>query len=155
MRGWLPRGRTPDERRMRKHKLLLPILVFTAGCAASTYPLNPQLAAQAGLEEPSFLEKVDNAKPTSFLQKGTCSWYGPGFYGRRTACGKRLRRSTLGVANKRLPCGTPVTFYHQGRFITVKVIDRGPYRAGASWDLTAAAARRLGVAATTRLRAAH
>ena len=34
--------------------------------------------------------------------------YGPGFWGRRTACGVVLRRYTVGVANRTLPCGTPV-----------------------------------------------
>ena len=69
------------------------------------------------------------------------TWYGPGLYGNRTACGGRLRPATLGVAHKTLPCGTPVTFYHRGRFVTVAVIDRGPFRNGVAWDLTAAAAR--------------
>ncbi len=73
------------------------------------------------------------------------SWYGPGFYGKRTACGTRLGRSTVGVANRTLPCGTRVTFYHAGRFVTLAVIDRGPYRRGFSWDLTEAAARQLGL----------
>ena len=58
------------------------------------------------------------------------TWYGPGFYGKRTACGKRLGRATIGVAHRTLPCGTRVTFYHGGRFVTVPVIDRGPFRAG-------------------------
>lgn len=80
------------------------------------------------------------------------TWYGPGLYGNRTACGRRLRRSTQGVAHKRLPCGTRVTFYHRGRFRTVRVIDRGPYTRGLSWDLTAATARSLGMRHTTRLR---
>ena len=51
--------------------------------------------------------------------------------------------------------GTPVTFYRGGRFITVPVIDRGPFRNGVAWDLTAAAARKLGMASTTRLRSVH
>jgi rare lipoprotein A (RlpA)-like double-psi beta-barrel protein len=83
------------------------------------------------------------------------TWYGPGFYGRRTACGQRLRRSTLGVAHKTLPCGTAVTFYLLGRFVTVPVIDRGPYARGIHFDLTAAAASRLGLSATSRLRVIH
>ena len=83
------------------------------------------------------------------------TWYGPGLYGNRTACGSRLRRGTLGVAHKSLPCGTAVTFYRGGRFITVPVIDRGPFRHGVAWDLTAAAARKLGMASTTRLRSVH
>jgi rare lipoprotein A (peptidoglycan hydrolase) len=83
------------------------------------------------------------------------TWYGPGFFGRRTACGQRLRRSTLGVAHKRLPCGTEVTFYHRGRFMTVPVIDRGPYARGIAFDLTAASAQALELSHTRRLRAIH
>jgi peptidoglycan hydrolase-like protein with peptidoglycan-binding domain len=85
----------------------------------------------------------------------TATWYGPGFYGKRTACGERLAPGTLGVAHRRLPCGTPVTFYRAGRFVTVRVIDRGPFRRGVSWDLTAAAARAIGLQATARLRSLH
>lgn len=64
------------------------------------------------------------------------SWYGPGFYGNTTACGQTLRKGTIGVAHKKLPCGTKVTFAHQGRWVRAKVIDRGPYIAGRKWDLT-------------------
>lgn len=85
----------------------------------------------------------------------TATWYGPGFYGRRTACGVKLAPATLGVAHRRLPCGTPVTFYRAGRFVTVKVIDRGPFRKGVAWDLTQAAAQELGVRATARLHSLH
>jgi peptidoglycan hydrolase-like protein with peptidoglycan-binding domain len=80
------------------------------------------------------------------------SWYGPGFYGRRTACGTKLQPRTLGVASRTLPCGTPVTFYHGGHFVTVAVIDRGPFNSRLAWDLTAETARRLGIKATGRLR---
>lgn len=70
------------------------------------------------------------------------TWYGPGFYGNRTACGATLHEDTLGVANRTLPCGTKVSILYQGRTITVPVIDRGPYTS-AEWDLTTATARRL------------
>jgi rare lipoprotein A (peptidoglycan hydrolase) len=83
------------------------------------------------------------------------TWYGPGFYGKRTACGKRLNRQTLGVAHRTLPCGTRVTFYHGGRFVTVPVIDRGPFRQGVAWDLTEAAAKRIGFQSTGALRSLH
>ena len=72
------------------------------------------------------------------------SWYGPGLYGNRTACGGRLGYSSLGVAHKYLPCGTMVTFRHRGRSVRVPVIDRGPYVGGREWDLTGATARALG-----------
>lgn len=75
--------------------------------------------------------------------------YGPGFWGHQTACGLRLHRTTLGVANRDLPCGTRVTVLFRGQTITVRVIDRGPFAHGASWDLTAATARALGMTGTS------
>jgi rare lipoprotein A len=70
------------------------------------------------------------------------SWYGPGLYGNRTACGQTLGYNTVGVAHRSLPCGTKVGILYRGRSITVPVIDRGPY-GSAEWDLTRAAAARL------------
>ncbi len=89
------------------------------------------------------------------MQVRTATWYGPGFYGRRTACGRKLKRNTLGVAHKTLRCGTKVTFYRRGRFVTVPVIDRGPYVRGVSWDLTEATARKLATLTTARVRSLH
>ncbi|HYM58204.1 MAG TPA: septal ring lytic transglycosylase RlpA family protein [Solirubrobacteraceae bacterium] len=71
------------------------------------------------------------------------SWYGPGFFGRRTGCGGRLGIGQLGVAHKTLPCGTRITLRHGGHSVRVPVIDRGPYSGMREYDLTAATARRL------------
>jgi hypothetical protein len=71
------------------------------------------------------------------------SWYGPGFYGNRTACGHAYTQTIMGVAHKTLPCGTLVTFKHGSRIVTVPVIDRGPYVPGRIFDLSAAACRAL------------
>jgi len=71
------------------------------------------------------------------------TWYGPGLYGNRTACGRTLGYETLGVAHRSLPCGTKVGILYRGRTITVPVIDRGPY-GSAEWDLTRGTAARLG-----------
>jgi rare lipoprotein A len=79
------------------------------------------------------------------------TWYGPGFYGRPTACGLRMSRTLLGVAHKRLPCGTPVAVLYKGRRITVPVVDRGPFRPGTTWDLTVATAQALGFEHTDRV----
>ena len=78
----------------------------------------------------------------------TASWYGPGLYGGRTACGGTLNATTLGVANRTLPCGTRVTFRYHGRKVTATVIDRGPFVAGREWDLTPAVKARLGFPST-------
>ncbi|MEI6793294.1 MAG: peptidoglycan-binding protein [Actinomycetes bacterium] len=73
------------------------------------------------------------------------TWYGPGWYGRRTACGNTLTSRLMGVAHKTLPCGTVVHFSFRGHNVTARVVDRGPYAAGVDYDLTWAAARKLGV----------
>jgi rare lipoprotein A len=79
------------------------------------------------------------------------SLYGPGLFGRRTACGQRLTRTLLGVAHKRLPCGSEVALTYAGTSITVPVVDRGPFRPGIRWDLTAATADALGLTFTDRI----
>ena len=80
------------------------------------------------------------------------TWFGPGFYGRRTACGQVLTPAVVGVANRTLPCGTLVTVVYRGHRLTLPVIDRGPYGGnGAQWDLTAGAARALGMTDTARI----
>jgi rare lipoprotein A (peptidoglycan hydrolase) len=79
------------------------------------------------------------------------TWYGPGFFGRRMACGGRLTHRTLGVAHPRLRCGTPVDLVYRGRRLTVPVVDRGPYANRASFDLTFATARALGFRHTDQI----
>jgi hypothetical protein len=76
-------------------------------------------------------------------RRSAASWYGPGFYGNRTACGRTLGRGTLGVAHKSLPCGTKVALRYNGRTVVAPVIDRGPYAAGREYDLTAETKERL------------
>lgn len=66
------------------------------------------------------------------------SWYGPGFFGNRTACGQVYDATIIGVAHRGLPCGTLVTLRYRGLEVTVPVIDRGPYIAGRELDLSAA-----------------
>lgn len=93
----------------------------------------------------------DRAGRVTVFRHAVASWYGPGFYGGRTACGQTLEPGTLGVANKTLPCGTKVTLRYHGRQATVPVIDRGPYVAGRDFDLTAATKSRLGFGSTGTL----
>jgi rare lipoprotein A (peptidoglycan hydrolase) len=78
------------------------------------------------------------------MKTAGASWYGPGLWGHKTACGQTLRPETLGVANKTLPCGTTVKFVYHGHALITQVIDRGPYVKGRAWDLTAAASEALG-----------
>jgi rare lipoprotein A (peptidoglycan hydrolase) len=76
------------------------------------------------------------------------TFYGPGFFGKQTACGQVLTPDLHGVAHKRLPCGTLVAVTYAGREIVVPVIDRGPFNGDYSWDLTQATADALGFTAS-------
>jgi rare lipoprotein A (peptidoglycan hydrolase) len=83
---------------------------------------------------------------------GIATWFGPGFYGHRTACGQTLTPAVIGVANRTLPCGTLIRVTYAGHALTVPVLDRGPYsHIGASWDLTSGAAQALGITETVRI----
>ncbi len=82
---------------------------------------------------------------------GIATWFGPGFYGKQTACGQTLTPGVVGVANRTLPCGTLVKVTYKDHALTVPVLDRGPYSHGADWDLTAGAASALGITETVRI----
>ena len=90
------------------------------------------------------------AMPVKAAERGLASWYGPGFFGHKTACGPILRRLSYWIAHKTLPCGTRVRVTNRatGRSIVVQVLDRGPYVRGRVVDLTVAAAQKLGVSGT-------
>ena len=97
---------------------------------------------------------VTNASPgvaVRVFKPATATYYGPGLYGNKTACGQRLTPELVGVAHRSLPCGTPVEVAYGGASIVVPVVDRGPFVKGVTWDLTEAAAKQLGIAATVTI----
>ncbi len=129
----------------------LAVLVFAAvpGAQAATGGAGVAQAPVASETAPTTeagTTTAFNEAELSFtpLRYAGASWYGgTTMWGRSTACGQVLRPSTIGVANKTLPCGTPVKFVWHGHSIVAPVIDRGPYIRGRAWDLTAAAAEAL------------
>jgi peptidoglycan lytic transglycosylase len=88
---------------------------------------------------------------SSPMRAAGATWYGPGLYGNRTACGQVLHPGTVGVAHRSLPCGTAVKFAYGGRQLVTTVIDRGPYSQGKAWDLTNGARRALGFEGSDRV----
>ena len=95
----------------------------------------PATASSAGTENAQAASAVHRVL---VYRSVTSTWYGPGFYGNRTACGYAMTKSLVGVAHRTLPCGTKVTFRNpaNGRTVTTRVVDRGPYVSGRQWDLT-------------------
>lgn len=124
---------------------LLSAGVLAAGAFASTGGAVSPSAPVAGSTPP-----VSTA-PAKTHKAAIATWFGPGFYGQQTACGQTLTPATVGVANRKLPCGTLVKVTYRGQRLTVPVVDRGPYANNAAWDLTAAAAQALGIEETVRI----
>lgn len=78
---------------------------------------------------------------------GTASWYGPGFNGRRSASGEIFNQNALTAAHRTLPFGTlvRVTNLRTNQQVVVRINDRGPYSHGRIIDLSAGAARAVGL----------
>lgn len=133
------------------------VLPFTDGTAMAP-ALDPAFRSDGALDPASILrEPAEPVGPTSrplvevpaasaiavpvWRYDRNASFYGPGFYGRRTACGLALTTTLVGVAHRTLPCGTMVTFRNpaSGITVTMPVVDRGPYVSGRIWDLTGGA----------------
>jgi rare lipoprotein A len=78
---------------------------------------------------------------------GLASYYGREHDGRRTASGEIFDMNEMTAAHRTLPFGTRVrvTDLANGRQVTVRINDRGPFRRGRIVDLSYAAARKLGI----------
>ncbi|MCP9839022.1 septal ring lytic transglycosylase RlpA family protein [Synechococcus sp. J7-Johnson] len=87
--------------------------------------------------------------PRRFKLAGTgeASWYGPGFFGNRTANGEVFRPGTMTAAHRTLPFGTKVkvTNLWNGRSAIVRINDRGPFHGNRIIDLAHGAAQNLGL----------
>jgi rare lipoprotein A (peptidoglycan hydrolase) len=127
----------------------LVVLMGAISCMGLACALEAS-AATGGASAPS--APAARAKPARKVHAGgVATWFGPGFYGQRTACGQTLTPATIGVAHRTLPCGTLVKVSYNGRTLTLPVLDRGPYSHIADWDLTAGAAAALNITDTVRI----
>jgi rare lipoprotein A len=110
------------------------------------------LASAGGVSAPVSGSTGSTTTAHKVRPSGIATWFGPGFFGSKTACGQTLTPGVVGVANRTLPCGTLVKVGYHGHTLTVPVLDRGPYsHIGADWDLTAGAAQALGITETVRI----
>ncbi|MBD2355715.1 septal ring lytic transglycosylase RlpA family protein [Tolypothrix sp. FACHB-123] len=85
--------------------------------------------------------------PVRITLRGIASWYGYDGSGSRTASGKRFNPEGMTAAHRSLPFGTRVrvTNTRNGRSVVVSITDRGPYIRGRIIDVSAGAARVLGM----------
>jgi rare lipoprotein A len=85
----------------------------------------------------------------------TASQYGKGdgYHGRRTASGERFNTHALTAAHKTKAFGSHVTVTNasNGRSVSVRITDRGPFVRGRCIDLSHAAANAIGMGGTARV----
>ncbi len=89
-------------------------------------------------------ELMDSA--AGYRAEGNASWYGQKFHGRTTSSGEPFDMFLLTAAHKTLPIPSyaEVTNLANGRKITVRINDRGPFHEDRILDLSYAAAVKLG-----------
>ena len=107
----------------------LVLLALVSGCArVSTLP-----AGQAPV--------------AGWTERGVASWYGDPFHGRQTASGEVYDMEAMTAAHRTLPFGTVVRVDNldNGRSVTLRINDRGPFIRGRNLDVSRAAARELGM----------
>lgn len=144
---------------------------FFAGCSTTQTVFEPQDAAPARpIDVSSIPDAVPRSEPRSrygnpesyvvygkryytlpsskgYSERGMASWYGTKFHGKRTSSGEPYDLYGMTAAHKTLPLPTyvKVTNLQNGRSVTVKVNDRGPFHDDRIIDLSYTAAAKLGI----------
>jgi rare lipoprotein A len=148
------------------------LALLAAACSTAPPPAPPrppedhtvQVPANAGVYKVGQPYQVDNVwyyprEQPDYDETGIASWYGPTFYGRKTANGEIYNGDDLTAAHKTLPLpvNVRVTNLDNGKSLVVRVNDRGPYARGRIIDLSKRAAELLDVsrAGTARVRVTY
>ncbi len=119
-------------------QLAAGIATVLAATACSRHPVSASNPAGA----------TSASRAAATAQDGYATFMAAAFHGRRTASGETFDERRLVAAHRTLPFGSivRVTNMENGRSVTVRIVDRGPYgrnyREGAIVDLSRAAARR-------------
>ncbi|MEB3266896.1 MAG: septal ring lytic transglycosylase RlpA family protein [Cyanobacteriota bacterium] len=123
---------------------------YASGLSAPTIAIRELEAGPGRTFEPARVTPPMMLASAASVSRGQASWYGPGFYGNRTASGETFRPGTLTAAHRTLPFGTmvKVTNLSNGRSAVVRINDRGPFHGGRVIDLAHGAALELGVTAS-------
>jgi rare lipoprotein A len=85
------------------------------------------------------------AASDGWVERGTASWYGPGFHAASTSLGEPYDMYGMTAAHKTLPipCYAEVTNLRNGRRVVVRINDRGPFVGDRIIDLSYTAAAKL------------
>jgi rare lipoprotein A len=120
--------------------VLIAAVIIASACGPSRTAHGKPFTPKRGVTRP-----VDRSEGS--VQHGKGTWYGADWHGRPTASGERFNRWKMTAAHKTLPMNTivRVTNEKNGRSVTVRINDRGPYGKGRIIDVSEAAAGKLGM----------
>lgn len=129
---------------------LLVALAALTGCASSSAPKAARSAPASAA--PDAEPDADAAPPPSvtptgkIYQRGGATYYADSLAGHATASGEPYDPSALTAAHRTLPLGAVVDVARtDGRHVTVRINDRGPFAKGKIIDLSRGAARAIGL----------
>jgi len=160
--------RAPIAARRRNVFALACLTAVPIASCTTTPPLQPAPVPPSAPEVARVPEPVPRAEPRSkkgnppfyevlgkryfvmanangYVERGVASWYGPGFHSARTSNGEQYDMYAMTAAHKTLPLPAyvQVTNLRNGRSVTVRVNDRGPFKDGRIIDLSYTAASKL------------
>jgi rare lipoprotein A len=125
------------------------LVVFSSGCLHRHRPVQATRGTPPPVQGPS-------ARPAPIVQneEGIASWYGHPYHGRPTASGEIYNMYDMTAAHRTLPFGTRVKVHdlENGREVTVRINDRGPFVEGRIIDLSYAAAQAMHMPSMAQVR---
>lgn len=155
-------------RRAARFSTLASAGLLAAACSTAPRPPAPPplvtVPPSAGVYKVGQPYQIENIwyyprEQPDYDETGIASWYGPSFYGKRTANGEIYNAGDLTAAHKTLPMpvNVRVTNLDNGKSLVLRVNDRGPFARGRIIDLSERAAELLDVkrAGTARVRVTY
>lgn len=120
---------------------------FEAAFAPLPRPNTEIQPAAGAVDLETFEAPVEEAPEARAIGGGVASYYGSRFHGRRTASGEAFDMHAMTAAHRTLPFGSVVrvTNPRNGRWVDVRINDRGPFHGGRVIDVSRAAATELGL----------
>ena len=133
------RSSRPDLRRVARLVAVGSMVLVSTGC------LHRHRAVRSAGGTPSPARGPSTPAPIVQGERGIASWYGHPYHGRPTASGEIYNMYDMTAAHRTLPFGSRVTVHdlENGRDVTVRINDRGPFVEGRIIDLSYAAAQAM------------
>ena len=143
---------------IRQLAVLLLLLSLLAGCGAERVKYRTPSKKTPATQKPYQINGKTYypiGSSHGYSERGTASWYGKKFHGRKTANGETYNMYAKTAAHKTLPMNTVllVRNLENGRETVVRINDRGPFVQKRIIDLSYASAKEIGLDRTGIARA--